>query len=116
MYGSFLLIAFILGFWCIWSANRDVNSLGEALGFTVLAIVIKSTMEWSGMPDFDAQLLTTWGILFLFTVVVLEAIDRFSESMGLNMGIALAGSAGWFLLAKYLFSEAGIAKVASWVG
>ena len=32
------------------------------------------------------------------------------------MGIALVGSAGWFFLAKYLFSEAGIAKVASWVG
>ena len=72
MYGSFLLIAFILGFWCIWSASRDVNSLGEALGFTVLAMVIKATMEWSGMPDLDAQLLTTWGILYLFTVVVLE--------------------------------------------
>ena len=116
MYGSFLLIAFILGFWCIWSASRDVNSLGEALGFTVLAMVIKATMEGSGMPDLDAQLLTTWGILYLFTVVVLEAIDRFSESMGMNMGIALVGSAGWFFLAKYLFSEAGIAKVASWVG
>ena len=63
MYGSFLLIAFILGFWCIWSASRDVNSLGEALGFTVLAMVIKSTMEWSGMPDLDAQLLTTWDLV-----------------------------------------------------
>ena len=116
MYGSFLLIAFILGFWCIWSASRDVNSLGEALGFTVLAMVIKATMEWSGMPDFDAQLLTTWGILYLFTVAVLEAVDRLSENMGMNMSIALVGSAGWFFLAKYLFSEAGIAKVASWVG
>lgn len=35
MTGAFMLIAFILGFWCIWSANREVNSIGEALGFYI---------------------------------------------------------------------------------
>ena len=114
--GPYMLIAFAVGFWGIWSANRDMKSLSESLVIIIIAIATKALMEWSGMPDFDAHLLTTWGILYLFTVVVLEAIDRFSESMGMNMGIALVGSAGWFFLAKYLFSEAGIAKVASWVG
>ncbi|XXQ69387.1 phosphate transporter [Neisseriaceae bacterium B1] len=113
--GAYMLIAFILGFWCIWSANRDVNSLGEALGFTILSIIIKSVMEWSGMPEFDAVLLTTWGILFVFVVIVLELIDRFSNSMGANMTIAVTGAIGWFFLARYLFSEAGIEKVAGWV-
>ena len=115
MNGSFMLMAFVLGFWCIWAANRDINSLGEAMGFTVLAIIVKAIMEWSGMPDFDPPLLATWGILLLFTVVVLELIDRFSSSMGANMGIALVGAAGWFGLAQYLFSPAGAAKVAGWV-
>lgn len=113
--GSYMLVAFILGFWCIWSANRDVNSVGEALGFTILSIVIKSVMEWSGMPNFDTHLIATWGILFVFVVIVLEMIDRFSSSMAANMTIAIAGALGWFFLAQYLFSEAGAAKVASWI-
>lgn len=113
--GAYMLIAFILGFWCIWSANRDVNSVGEALGFTILSIVIKSFMEWSGLPNFDAPLLATWGILLVFVVVILEMIDRFSSSMAANLSIAVGGAIGWFFLARYLFSEAGMEKVAGWV-
>ncbi|ULJ63965.1 phosphate transporter [Wielerella bovis] len=115
MTGAFMLIAFILGFWCIWSANRDVNSIGEALGFTIMAIIIKALMEWSGAPNFDDKLLATWGILFVFTIIILELVDRFSNSMGANMAIAVVGGGGWFGLAKYLFSDAGAAKVASWL-
>lgn len=115
MTGSFMLLAFILGFWCIWSANRDVNSVGEALAFIILSIAIKAVMEWSGFPNFDEQLLATWGILFVFTIAVLEAIDRFSSSMGANMAIAVLGAGGWFALAKYLFSPEGVAKVSSWI-
>lgn len=113
--GSYMLIAFILGFWCIWSANRDVNSLGEALGFTILSIVIKSVMEWSGMPEFDTPMMAVWGILFVFVVIVLELIDRFSSSMAANMTIAVSGAIGWFFLARYFFSEAGMEKVTGWV-
>ena len=115
MTGAFMLIAFILGFWCIWSANRDVNSIGEALGFTIMAIIIKALMEWSGSPNFDEQLLAIWGILFVFTIVILELVDRFSNSMGTNMVIAVVGAGGWFGLAKYLFSPEGMEKVAGWV-
>ena len=115
MIGAYMLIAFILGFWCIWSSNRDVNSLGEALGFTVLAIIIKALMEWSGMPNFDKQLMATWGILFVYVVIVLELVERFSGTMALNMTIAVLGAGGWFGLARWLFSEEGAAKVASWI-
>lgn len=111
---AYMFIAFILGFWCIWSANRDVSSLIEALVFTILSIVIKSLMEWSGMPNFDTPLLVTWGILFIFVMVVLELID-FSSNMAMNMTIAVGGAVGWFVLARYLFSAEGMAKVASWL-
>lgn len=113
--GAYMLIAFILGFWCIWSANREVNSLMEALGFTILSVVIKSLMEWSGMPNFDKQLMVIWGILFVFVVIVLELIDRYSSSMSGNMVIAVLGAVGWFFLARFLFSAEGMAKVASWL-
>lgn len=52
MNGAFMLTAFVLGFWCIWSANRDVNSIMESFGITIVAIVAKSLMEWSGPPHF----------------------------------------------------------------
>ena len=110
-----MLSAFILGFWCIWSANRDINSIGESLGFTILAIIIKAFMEWSGVPDFNELLLATWGILFVFVVIVLEMVERLSESMAINMTISIVGAGGWFMLARWLFSEEGAAKVASWI-
>lgn len=105
--GVYMLLAFILGFWCIWSANRDVNSLMESLVFIIIAIIVKALMEWSGVPSFDNVLMAQWGILYLFCVAVLEAVQRFSRSMGINMGLALAGAFGWFFLAQYVFSEAG---------
>ena len=113
--GPYMLIAFAVGFWGIWSANRDVNSLGEALGFTVLAIVIKSTMEWSGMPEFDSQLLTIWGLLYVYLVVIFELVNRFSGSMASNLIISVGGAIGYFGLSRYLFSEAGMAMVKGWL-
>lgn len=116
MNGAFLLAAFVLGFWCIWSANRDINSLMESLGITIVAIIAKALMEWSGVPNFTPTLLATWGILFVFKVVVLEILDRYSSSMGVNMAIAVASAAGWFFLAQYLFSKEGVDLISGLVG
>lgn len=115
MNGAFMMTAFILGFWCIWSANRDINSLFESLGITIIAIVAKSMMEWSGIPNFNTVLLTTWGILFVYSVFVLEMVDRFSSNMSINLTIAISSALGWFFLAQWLFSPEGAAKVAGWV-
>lgn len=115
MNGAFMLMAFAVGFWCIWSANRDVNSLMESIGLTIAAIVIKAIMEWSGAPNFDTLLLTTWGVIWIYTVFVLEMVERFSSSMGKNLTIAIIGSVGWFAIAQYLFSESGQKMVAGWV-
>ena len=89
MTGTYMLTAFILGFWCIWSANRDVKSLAEALVFIVITLVAKALMEWSGMPNLDGLFWITWGVLFIYVAVVLEAVERFSSSMGVNMTIAI---------------------------
>lgn len=115
MNGSFMLMAFAVGFWCIWSANRDVNSLLEAIGLNVLAIVVKAIMEWNGAPNFDTVMVATWGALWIYTVFVLEMVERFSSSMGKNLTIAVLGSIGWFGIAQYLFSADGQKMVAAWV-
>ena len=39
--GIYMLPAFILGFWCIWSGSRDVKSLWEAFSMTIIVIIIK---------------------------------------------------------------------------
>ena len=115
MKGSFMLVAFILGFWCIWSANREVNSPMESLGITIVAIVAKALMEWGGLPEFTPALLTTWGILFVYTLACLELIGRYSSNMTMNLVMAISAALGWFFLAQWLFSPAGAAKVASWI-
>ena len=48
-------------------------------------------------------------------MIVLEMIERLSESMAINMTISIVGAGGWFMLARWLFSEEGAAKVASWI-
>lgn len=115
MTGSFMLGAFILGFWCIWSANRDVNSPIEALIFTILAIAIRALMTWSGFPDFTNLFLATWGILFIYTIVVLELVHRFSRTMSGNMVISLVGALGWFVLVKWAFGSDGAKIIAGWI-
>lgn len=116
MNGSFMIMAFIMGFWCIWSANRDVNSLLEGIGFTILAIIIRAIMEWSGAPQIDTLFLATWGIIWIYNVFLLEMVERFSNSMGVNLTIAVVGSVLWFVLAQYLFSPDGAKFVAGFVG
>lgn len=115
MTGTYMLTAFILGFWCIWSANRDVKSLAEALVFIVITLVAKALMEWSGMPNLDGLFWITWGVLFIYVTVVLEAVERFSSSMGVNMTIAIGGAIGWYFLAQYVFSESGSTYLASFL-
>lgn len=115
MNGAFMLMAFVVGFWCIWSANRDVNSLFESMNLVVVAIVTRSVMEWSGAPQVDGQFLASWGVIWVYTLVVLELIERFSSSMGKNLTISMSGAIGWFALAQYIFSEAGQKMVMGWI-
>ncbi len=113
--GPYLLIAFAVGFWGIWSANRDMNSLSESLVIIIIAIATKALMEWSGMPEFDSQLLTIWGVLYVYLVVIFELVNRFSGSMASNLIISVGGTIGYFGLSRYLFSEAGMAMVKGWL-
>ena len=39
-----MLEAFVLGFWMIWSADRDIYALSESLGFIVIAVIIRGFM------------------------------------------------------------------------
>lgn len=115
MNGAFMISAFILGFWCIWSANRDINSLLESFVLIIIALITKSMMEWSGPPQLDSAAMMVWGILFVYAVITLELIDRLSNNMSMNLIIAIASALGWFFLEQWLFSPEGAAKVASWV-
>ena len=113
--GPYMLIAFAVGFWGIWSANRDMKSLSESLVIIIIAIATKALMDWSGMPEFDSQLLTIWGLLYVYLVVIFELVNRFSGSMASNLIISVGGAIGYFGLSRYLFSEAGMAMVKGWL-
>lgn len=116
MNGTFMLMAFVLGFWGIWSANRDPNSLMEGLGITIIAIVAKTIMEWNGIPNFAPVELATWGVMWVFTVVVIELVGRYSVSTGVNLCISVGGAVGWYFLAEYIFGASGQAFLANYVG
>ena len=82
---------------------------------TIIFIIIKGLMEFK-TPDFDNEMMVTWGLLFLYIVVVLEAIDRFSRTVAINMTIATLGAIGYYFLSSHLFSEAGQTMVKGWIG
>lgn len=113
--GPFLLMAFVLGFWCVWSANRDPNSLMEGLTITIVAIIARAFMEWSGVPDFNNVMLASWGVMWVFTVVVIELVGRYSLSMGVNLTISVLGAVGWYFLAHYIFGPEGTAMIKGFV-
>lgn len=114
--GTYLLIAFVIGFWGIWSASREPNSLMEGLTITIIAIVAKAIMEWSGIPEINNVMLASWGILWVCTVVILELVGRYSVSTGVNLTISVGGAVAWFFLAQYIFGPEGVKMVQGWVG
>ena len=52
-----MLEAFILGFWTIWSSNRDIYALTESLGFMILVVLLRTAIAFQ-LPHIDLS----WGI------------------------------------------------------
>lgn len=93
--------AFLLGFWAIWSYDRDVHAISESLGFMIIAVLISIGMNFS-MPLINGEWALIMGILWLYVAGVLTAVNRFSNSFATTMVIACVGAVGFYQLSERL--------------
>lgn len=96
-----MLEAFVLGFWMIWSSNRDIYALSESLWFTLLAVVLRQLTDFS-MPAVNQQWMMSNGVLWLYVAAVFYLVNRLSNSFMTTMLMAAAASIGYYLLAAHL--------------
>lgn len=50
-----MLEAFVLGFWIIWSSDREVYPLSESLWFTLIAVILRQLTAFD-LPIIDTYL------------------------------------------------------------
>lgn len=112
--GAYMLVAFILGFWCIWASGREVSAVLEACVLTILAMVIVALMSWQ-MIELTETYLISWGILFVYSIIVFEVVNKFSQNIASRMLLALLGATGWFGLANFVFGAQGQQWIASFL-
>lgn len=53
-----MLEAFVLGFWIIWSSDREVYPLSESLWFTLIAVILRQ------LTAFDLPIIDTYWMIF----------------------------------------------------
>ena len=52
-----MLEAFVLGFWIIWSSDREVYPLSESLWFTLIAVILRQ------LTAFDLPIIDTYWMI-----------------------------------------------------
>ena len=93
--------AFLLGFWAVWSHDRDVHALSEGMAFMIIAVLVSMGMNFA-MPEINGEWAAAMGILWLYVAGVLTLVNRFSNSFVTTMMMACAGGVGFYLLSEHL--------------
>ncbi|MBH5328928.1 diacylglyceryl transferase [Eikenella sp. S3360] len=105
-----MLMAFVLGFWCIWMGEREPSVALEGLFFTIMAIVANSFMHWT-MPEPDTVWALQWGLVWAWAILMMFLVDKFGENGLIRLVIALAAGGGYFWLERN-----GCGLAAGWLG
>ncbi|ASP16468.1 diguanylate cyclase [Neisseria sp. 23W00296] len=94
-----MLEAFVLGFWMIWSADRDIYALSESLGFMIIAVIIRGFMSMT-LPAMDGIWVAEIGVQWIYVALVLTAVNRLSNSFASTLAISVIGSLGFYWLSQ----------------
>ena len=90
-----MLESFVLGFWMIWSADRDIYALSESLGFMVITVIIRGFMFMT-LPAMDGVWVAEFFIQWIYVALVLTAVNRLSNSFATTLAIAAVGSMAFY--------------------
>lgn len=101
-----MLEAFILGFWAIWTGNRDSYVLTESLGFMILVVLLRAATAFE-LPYIDL----VWGvamvILWVYVACAFWLINRFATNFVGTMMLAAIAAIGYFWLSQHNVALAG---------
>ncbi|KPN74205.1 hypothetical protein [Neisseria sp. 74A18] len=101
--------AFLLGFWAIWSYDRDVHAISESLTFMIIAVLISMGVNFA-MPMINGEWALIMAILWMYVAGVLTVVNRYSNSFVTTMLIACISAVGFYQLSERLPGW-----VASWI-
>ncbi|KLT72627.1 hypothetical protein PL75_06985 [Neisseria arctica] len=94
-----MLEAFILGFWCVWSSDRDIYALTESLSFMILVVLLRTVMAFE-LPVIDAA----WGLSmtasWAYVATVFWGINRFAGSFIVSLALSGLAAVGYFLFTQ----------------
>lgn len=105
-----MLEAFILGFWLVWSTDRDIYPLSESLWFTIIAVFLRQLTTFE-LPMIDAYWGAFNGSLWIYVAIVFIIVNRFSSNFITTLLMACLASIGYFQLIQHLPNW-----VNSWLG
>ena len=105
-----MLMAFILGFWCLWMGEREPNVLLEGFFFTVVAIAANGFMQWQ-MPNADTVWALQWGLVWAWAALMMFVVDRVGSNLGIRLVVAVVAGGGYFWL-----EQNGCGLAAGWLG
>lgn len=92
-----MLEAFVLGFWAVWSSDRDIYALTESLSFMILVIIIRGFMAFA-LPEVNM----VWGVAMLiqwiYVAVVLTVVNRVSAGFAVTLLLAALSAVGFYWL------------------
>ncbi|WP_231881776.1 diacylglyceryl transferase [Eikenella sp. NML99-0057] len=105
-----MLMAFILGFWCLWMGEREPSVLLEGLFFAIIAIVANGFMQWQ-MPNTDTVWALQWSLVWAWASLMMFVVDTFGSNLGIRLVVALVAGGGYFWL-----EQNGCSLAAGWLG
>lgn len=105
-----MLEAFVLGFWLIWSADREIYPLSESLWFTIVAAFLRHLTTFE-LPLIDSVWLAYNMILWLYAAFLFIAVNRRNSSFLQTLSIAAVAGGSYFYLLQHLPNQ-----VQNWLG
>ena len=93
-----MLEAFVLGFWLIWSSERDMNILMESLVFMLLVMIMRGLISFQA-PEINNLWFASMGVQWGYVAFVFWLVNRFSTGFATTLLYAAAGAGGYYWLA-----------------
>ena len=84
-----MLEAFVLGFWIIWSSDREVYPLSESLWFTLIAVILRQLTAFD-LPIIDTYWMIFNGIVWAFAGLIFSIVGRIDSNFFISCVLVMA--------------------------
>lgn len=90
-----MLEAFILGFWCIWSADRDMAAGIESFTFLMVCTIVRAAMA-AKMPEFGELWAAGVFIQWVYVAITFWLLNRFARAFTTTLIMGAIASVGFY--------------------